>query len=229
MIVTRVSPAAFARPWEIVGELPKFINPSHHLGDVVATLWRTLAAFAIAAPIGLGAGVVVVKANRVRGQAEFVIEFLRSIPATSLIPLFMLFFGPKGASKIAVGAFSGALAIALSVIVGYRNLDPDRMQVADLLGLKGLRRTCLYELPEISPSLVVGARTAVSLCLILVVVAEMFIGSQSGLGRVIQDKRYSDAVPLVYAAILVTGVVGFAINFIFHRIETRLRRLNGGA
>ena len=227
LLWTGLSPAAFARPSEIIFELPKFVDPAHNLEDVLTTVKRTLGAFLIATPVGLVTGVLVVKAKWIRGQAEFMVDFLRSIPATALIPLFMVFFGPQGASKVAIGAFSGALVIALSVIVGYRNLDKDRVQVANLLRLKGSRRTWLYEFPEISPSLVVGARTSVSLCLVLVVVAEMFIGSGSGLGYVIQDRRYSDGVPEVYAAILVTGVVGFTFNSIFQGIETRLRR-NGG-
>ena len=73
------------------------------------------------------------------------------------------------------------------------------------------------------PALVVGLRTAISLCLILVVVAEMFIGARSGLGWLIQDRRYSDAVPVVYGAILVTGVVGYLFNHALRRLEAWVR------
>ena len=61
----------------------------------------------------------------------------------------------------------------------------------------------------------VGARTAASLCLTLVVVGKMFIGSTDGMGKVIMDRRYSDDVPTLYSAIIVTGFIGYGINYLF--------------
>jgi NitT/TauT family transport system permease protein len=217
------SPAAFARPNEIVAALPEFLDLHRSLPDVIATLSKTAAAVILAVPLGLGTGLLVVRVPRVAQEAEFCVDFLRSIPATALVPLFLVIFGAGGSSKIAVGCFSGALAIAISVIIGLRNLDPDRRHVADLIGLSGANRFWLYELPEIAPSIFIGLRTAISLALILVVVGEMFIGSGRGLGRIIMDRRYSDDVPGLYAAVFMTGTVGFLLNKAVLSVEQQLR------
>jgi NitT/TauT family transport system permease protein len=70
-------------------------------------------------------------------------------------------------------------------------------------------------------------RGAASLCLVLVVVAEMFVGGDGGLGRVIQDRRYSDDIPTLYGAIVVSGFVGYMMNLAFIAAEARVARFMG--
>ncbi len=219
MKLLKLSPAAFALPSEILLMMPKFFLPSGELYDLYSTVYRTIVAFLVSLPIGIVIGLFTSKISLVKDEASFVIDFVRSIPATALIPLFLVLFGPGDLSKITVGIFSGSLVIAISVLVGYQSLNKDRKRVSDLLNLNGFKRILYYELPEISPAIFVGARTAISLCLILVVVSEMFIGSKSGLGRIIMDRRYSDDVPTLYAAIVITGLVGYLINRLFLMIE----------
>lgn len=221
--VFRLSPAAFARPSEIFFSVYAFFLPSMMLPDVLGTIQRTLLAFILSFPVGIVFGIIASKSKYFDNELKFTIDFLRSIPATALIPLFLVLFGPHDLSKIAVGVFSGALSIAISVVVGEKSLNQDRKVVADLLKLRGFKRIILYELPEMAPVIFVGSRTAASLCLILVVVGEMFIGSNNGLGKVIMDTRYSDDVPTLYAAIVMTGVIGFFINFIFIYFEKRIK------
>lgn len=221
--VYNLSPAAFARPSEIISSIYVFFLPSMMLQDVLGTIYRTLLAFIISFPVGVFFGIIASKSKHFDNELTFTIDFLRSIPATALIPLFLVLFGPHDLSKIAVGVFSGSLSIAISVVVGQKSLNKDRKLVANLMKLRGLQRIILYELPEMSPVIIVGLRTAASLCLILVVVGEMFIGSQNGLGKVIMDTRYSDSVPILYAAIVMTGIIGYLINVIFVSLEKRIK------
>jgi len=229
MRIFEPSPAAFARPAEVIEVLPNFLLIDGSFGDVWKTLARALLALVIAIPIGLVVGVASAKITCVRGEAEFLVDFLRSIPATALVPLFLVIFGIGDASKVAVGSISGALAIAISVIVGLRGLNVDREQVANTLQIRGISRVYLYELPEIAPAIFVGLRTAASLCLILVVVSEMFIGSEEGIGRVIMDRRYSDDVPSVYAAIFIAGLIGYAINRVLLSVEKAVKSRIGNS
>lgn len=149
------------------------------------------------------------------------------MPATALVPLFLVIFGTGSESKIAAGAFSGTLIVAMSVILGYRSLDTDRLVIADMIGLSGSKRVLYYEIFEVLPSLLVGARGAASLCLVLVVVSEMFVGGDGGLGRVIQDMRYSDDIPTLYGTIIVSGLVGYIMNLMFIAAEMRIVRFMG--
>jgi len=220
-----LSPAAFARPSEIGLSIPNFFLYEHGLLHVGETFSKSLLALTISFPLGIFIGLSVSNMIFFRRELKFIIDFFRSIPATALIPLLIVIFGIGDKSKIAAGVISGSLAIAIAVIVGYSNLNSVRLQVVNNLQLKGLKRIFYYELPELTPSLFIGLRTAASLCLILVVIGEMLIGSETGLGAVIADRRYSDDVPVLYLAILLTGVLGFLTNACLEIFEFQFRKI----
>ena len=85
----------------------------------------------------------------------------------------------------------------------------------------------LLDLPEAAPQLFLGMRTGISLALILVVVSEMLIGSNRGLGKVIADMRYTDDTPRLYAAIVVAGAIGFFYNALVAFAEQQLVHWRG--
>jgi ABC-type nitrate/sulfonate/bicarbonate transport system permease component len=71
---------------------------------------------------------------------------------------------------------------------------------------------------ESLPQTFVGLRNGVSLALVIVVVAEMFIGSTDGLGhRVFESQLF--AMPDMYAAIFAAGALGYGLNLLFLLVE----------
>ncbi len=222
-----VSPAALARPAEVIQALPKVLSISGNLPDVWSTVSRSVLAFAISVPIGLFLGFLIFFANSARQPAEFLLDFLRSIPATALVPVFLIIYGIGDTTKIAVGVFSSSLVICLSVLTGLHGRSSTRLGVARTLGLTGLKRMVLLDLPEAAPQVFLGMRTGISLSLILVVVSEMLIGSNRGLGKVIADMRYTDDTPRLYAAIVVAGAIGYFYNAFIAFAEQRLIHWRG--
>src|SRR3989344_2535337 len=75
----------------------------------------------------------------------------------------------------------------------------------------------------------VGLRTGVSMSLVIVIVAEMFIGSETGLGHRIIDAQQVFNVKDMYTSILITGALGYALNLVFLLIEKRLVHWSGKA
>ena len=73
---------------------------------------------------------------------------------------------------------------------------------------------------SLQPSFV-GLRSAVSMALVIVVVAEMFIGSDNGLGHRIIDQQVLN-VKTMYAAILAAGILGYVLNILFLVIERKI-------
>ena len=68
---------------------------------------------------------------------------------------------------------------------------------------------------ESLPQTFVGLRNGVSLALVIIVVAEMFIGSDNGLGHRIIDAQQVMNVKSMYAAILSAGILGYTLNMLF--------------
>ena len=222
-----VSPAALAHPGEVIRSLPKVLAVSGNLGDVWSTISRSALAFLISVPVGVAAGFLIFFGGKSRQPAEFAVDFLRSIPATALVPVFLIIYGIGDTTKIAVGTFSSALVICLSALAGLRGRSSTRLGVAHTLGFKGIKRMVLLDIPEAAPQLFLGMRTGISLALILVVVSEMLIGSNRGLGKVIADMRYTDDTPRLYAALFVAGVIGFLYNALVAFAERHLLHWRG--
>jgi ABC-type nitrate/sulfonate/bicarbonate transport system permease component len=66
-----------------------------------------------------------------------------------------------------------------------------------------------------------GIRLAASVALVLAITAELVIGSP-GLGQAIAVAQASDAVPTMYALVVVTGILGVLINLLARTGERRL-------
>jgi len=222
-----VSPAAVAYPHEVALALPRLLTPSGGLADVVSTMTRSLLAFAISVPIGLTAGVLIFYSGNARYPAQFFVDFLRSIPATALVPFFLILYGVGDTTKIAVGVFSSGLVICLATVSGLCGRNTTRQTIARILKLTGVRRVCLVDIPEAAPQIFLGFRTGISLALILVVVSEMLIGSNRGIGKVIADMRYTDDMPRLYAAMVMAGIIGYLYNLALAASERWLLHWRG--
>lgn len=215
-----VSPAVLAYPREVLHALPGFLAPSENGPDLGSTAWRSLLAFLLSVPIGVVVGVASFYSGPYRQPARFGVDFLRSIPATALVPVFLILYGPGDLGRVAVGAFSSALVICLATITGLANRNATRVAVAELMGITGLRRVLIVDLPEALPQITLGLRAGVSLALILVVVSEMLVGSNRGIGRVIADMQYTDDKGRMYAAIFVVGALGYSYNVVLTVVES---------
>lgn len=187
--------------------------------DFGGTLGRTLAAFAVAATLGVPVGIVLGSDVRIYRSLEFAIDFFRSTPATAMFPLFLLIFGIGEESKIGVAAFSAWLVIVFNVAYGVMNARPTRILAARVMGASKGRIFRDVMFFESLPQTCVGLRLGVSYALVVIIVAEMFIGASSGMGRRIIDAQQIFDLRQMYASIIATGCLGYALNAFFLTIE----------
>ena len=191
------------------------------------TLQRTLVAFSIAAAVGMPLGILLGSAERAYRSVEFLIDFFRSTPASALIPLFLLIFGITDINKIAIAAFGAFLIVVFNSAYGVINARKERVMAARVMGASRwqiFRDVLFWE--SLQPSFV-GLRSAVSMALVIVVVAEMFIGSENGLGHKIIDAQQVMNVRVMYAAIMAAGILGYVLNIAFLFMEKRIVHWSG--
>jgi sulfonate transport system permease protein len=187
--------------------------------DFVKTVYRTAVATLIAAVIGIPLGIVLGSSERVYRSLEFVIDFFRSTPASAMFPLFLVLFGVGDETKISVAAFGAILVIVFNVAYGVMNARKTRLLAAKVMGASRLRVLFDVMLLESLPATFVGLRNGVSLALVIIVVAEMFIGSQDGLGHSVFEAQQLFDMPRMYAAIFAAGALGYGLNLLFVIIE----------
>jgi sulfonate transport system permease protein len=197
------------------------------LTDFLVTVSRTLQAFLIAAVIGVPLGVVLGSNERAYRSVEFLIDFFRSTPSSALIPLFLLIFGVSDINKVAIAAFGAFLIVIFNSAYGVINARKQRVMAAKVMGASRwqiFKDVLIWE--SLQPTFV-GLRGAVSMALVIVIVAEMFIGSDNGLGHRIINAQQVLNVKSMYAAILAAGVLGYALNVLFLFAERRIVHWSG--
>ena len=197
------------------------------LPHFIVTLERTLYAFAIATAAGMPLGIALGSNERAYRSVEFLIDFFRSTPASALIPLFLLIFGINDINKVAIAAFGAFLIVIFNCAYGVINARKQRVAAAKVMGVTRwqiFKDVLFWE--SLQPSFV-GLRSAVSMALVIVVVAEMFIGSESGLGHKIIDAQQVMNVRVMYAAIMAAGILGYALNILFLALEKRVVHWSG--
>lgn len=197
------------------------------MADFLITVWRTLEAFTIAAIIGVPLGVLLGSNEKAYSSVEFLIDFFRSTPSSALIPLFLLIFGVSDINKVAIAAFGAWLIILFNSAYGVMNARKQRMMAAKVMGASRwqiFKDVLIWE--SLQPTFV-GLRSAVSMALVIVIVAEMFIGSENGLGHRIIDAQQVLNVKSMYAAILSAGILGYLLNLLFLLMERRIVHWSG--
>jgi sulfonate transport system permease protein len=195
--------------------------------DFIKTVYRTAASTLIAAVIAIPLGIVLGSSERLYRSLEFVIDFFRSTPASAMFPLFLVVFGVGDETKIAVAAFGAILVILFNVAYGVMNARKTRLLAAKVMGASRLRVLFDVMLLESLPQTFVGLRNGVSLALVIIVVAEMFIGSQDGLGHSVFEAQQLFDMPGMYAAIFAAGALGYGLNLLFLLIERRFVHWSG--
>ncbi len=197
------------------------------LTDFAVTVWRTVQAFVIAAMVGVPLGVLLGSNEKAYRSVEFLIDFFRSTPSSALIPLFLLIFGVSDINKVAIAAFGAFLIVIFNSAYGVINARKQRVMAAKVMGASHwqiFKDVLVWE--SLQPTFV-GLRSAVSMALVIVIVAEMFIGSDAGLGHRIIDAQQVLNVKTMYAAILAAGGLGYALNILFLMAERRIVHWSG--
>jgi ABC-type nitrate/sulfonate/bicarbonate transport system permease component len=227
VVLHLVSPILLPAPADTLGQLLADARNGTLGSDILATVMRTLEAFLIATLIGVPTGVVLGASKKVYESVEFLVDFFRSTPSSALIPLFMLLFGLSDLNKVAIAAFAALLVILFSSAYGVMQARKTRVMAARVMGVPSWRIFTDVLLMESLPQIIVGLRSGISMALVIVIVAEMFIGSDDGLGHRIIDAQQVFNIKGMYAAILTTGALGYLFNMGFLFIERRFVHWSG--
>ena len=222
-----IKPILLPTPWDTLATLVTGLAGGPLLTDFLVTVKRTLEAFLIAAVIGVPLGIVLGSNEKAYRSVEFLIDFFRSTPSSALIPLFLLIFGVSDINKVAIAAFGALLLIVFNSAYGVINARKQRVMAAKVMGASRwqiFRDVLIWE--SLQPTFV-GLRSAISMSLVIVIVAEMFIGSDNGLGHRIIDAQQVLNVKSMYASILAAGALGYALNVLFLVVERRIVHWSG--
>jgi NitT/TauT family transport system permease protein len=242
--VAQVLNAAWLRPfillvmiivaWDLairIFHIPAYQIPAP--GDVVKVLWTdwpellsqtwpttyaTIAGFLLSALFGIPIAMLIAGSRTVESYVYPLLVFSQSIPKVAIAPLFVVWFGFGIVPKIIAAFLLGFFPVVVSAVQGFKSVDPDMVDLAR--AMKGSRFSvfCAINLPNALPAIFSGLKVSVTLAVVGAVVGE-FVGSNSGIGYVLQRSIGTFDLPTMFAALVILALLGVILFWIVDRIE----------
>jgi ABC-type nitrate/sulfonate/bicarbonate transport system permease component len=191
--------------------------------DVVPSLVRLGAGYALALVVGVAVGVLIGASPGLRAFCEPVLEFMRAIPPPVLVPIIMLVAGIGDTMKIVVIASGCVWPILLNTVEGVRGRDEVLSDTCRVYGIRGSLRLRHLILRAASPQILTGARQALSIAIILMVISELF-AAQNGLGFTVMQFSRGFQIPEMWSGVFLLGLIGVVLAAAYRLVERRLLR-----
>lgn len=213
----------FLPPFSVVAQamVGLFVDPVF-LVDLVSTISTWAIGLTISALVAIPLGIALGLSEVGYRSSRTVIELVRTMPAVALIPLVILVVGQGIEMKLIIAVYAAMWPILFNTIYGVHGTDPKAREMAQSFGLGRAAIIRRIVIPSAAPFIATGIRVSSSIVLIVIITVELIAGGATGLGSFIARMRVlGDQVVYVYAGILVTGLLGLAINLLLGAIERR--------
>jgi NitT/TauT family transport system permease protein len=189
-------------------------------GEAATTLASVAEGLAIATVLGVAAGVSIGTSRPLLDAFSPLIEFLRPIPGVALIPLAILVFGLDESMRRFVITYATVWPILINTIYGVRSSDRMLQDVARTSGVSSVGRLVRVTLPSAMPNIATGIRVSASIALLVGVTAEFYVGTD-GIGSYMHRQQTAFHLPELYGAVILVGVIGYAINIALRAAQRR--------
>jgi ABC-type nitrate/sulfonate/bicarbonate transport system permease component len=204
-----------------------FLTPNA-TGNLLPSLWRTLAGLAIATVIGVPLGIAIGRSRAISGYLEPLLQFGRALPVVTLAPVFLALFKIGNQMEIATIAFGTVWPILLNTIDGASSVDPVQLETARAFRLSAGQRLSRLIIPSALPKIFTGFRLSLSLALILMVFSEL-VGSSNGIGYEMLNAQNSFDLTELWCTIVLLGILGYLLNAILNGAQRKVLGWHRGA
>lgn len=181
-------------------------------GDLGAKLLGTIdhmiEGWVAASIAGVALGALIGSSRAARAYLGPLLEFLRPLPASAVIPVAIALFGLTRSMAIGVVAFGAIWPMLLATVHGFAAVEPRLYEVARALHLSRAAVIFKIALPSALPDIVAGLRLSLTVALILAVICEMIAGLD-GLGNWVLLSARMFRSPDLFAGVILLGAIGF--------------------
>ena len=187
----------------------------------LVTLKEVFGGLAIGLSVAVVLGYLLAKSRRLERVLSPFLVASQAIPIVALAPLLVIWFGAGSLSKVLVCALTLFFPVLVNTIVGIRNVDAELTELMRSLRASRWQVFRFLELPAALPVLLGGLKVGVTLSVIGAVVGE-FVGSDRGLGFLVNLARGLFDTPLMFVALVTLMGIAIALYLIVSLFETWL-------
>ena len=189
----------------------------------LGTVERMFYGWLLASFAGILIGAVIGSSERARAYLGPMLELVRPLPASAIVPLAIALLGLSETMVLAVISFGALWPTLLATVHGFSTVEPRLYEVSRALGLPRWKVIMKIALPSSMPDIIAGMRLALTVSLILAVIGEM-LASRDGLGSQILFAARSFRSADLFAGVILLGVTGYVSAVALNLVEARVLR-----
>jgi ABC-type nitrate/sulfonate/bicarbonate transport system permease component len=190
----------------------------HHIG---ISLVRVCVGFISGCFIAILLGVVLGRINFIYELFDPIIEFMRYLSPTAMIPIAIIWFGIGEFSKYFLIFWGTFFIVLVNTIAGVMRAPLVRQRAAVCLGATQLQIFRYIIIPSATPYIVTGMRIAMASAFMSIIPAEI-LAADSGIGFLLQNSSMLLQTNRIFVALLTISLIGFAFDRLFRMIVDRL-------
>jgi ABC-type nitrate/sulfonate/bicarbonate transport system permease component len=213
--------------WELyadLGPVDPLILPAPHA--VAQSLWRdrsllwdnlavtageVLLGIVVAGAAGFACAIALHLSLTLRRSTYPLLVASQTIPIPLIAPLLVVWLGFGLGPKLAIIGLISFFPIVVTTLDALARVDREQINLLRTLDASRWRILRHVELPAALPGLFSGAKVAVAVAVIGAVFAEVFGGSSSGLGHLVQQAIPQLLTARAYAAVLILSAFAIAL------------------
>jgi ABC-type nitrate/sulfonate/bicarbonate transport system permease component len=197
-----------------------FLAPAFY-EQLLPSVGRILLGFFLGSFVGLLIGLVI-GANRVLGDyVNPIVDYMRAIPATASLPIFILLLGGEDTMRVAFIAWGLSWYVLVNTAVGVANLDRTMLDMAKSFRISRLRLPVQVMIPAALPKTFAGLRVSLTAAVLLSVVSEFFLAT-NGIGfQMIQAQRRINVLDM-WSWMVILALLGYVLNTALDLTESRV-------
>jgi len=211
--------------------------------SLMMTLLRLTIGFGLgvvtAVPLGFWAGA----SRSVDRMLYPVVQISRPVNPVVLLPIVTVLFGLSSVASVAVGPldawkydvwdqvqiamvfilwWGSFFPVFMSTVQGVRSVRNAYRETMTLLGATSGQIVSKVVFPHAAPYIAHGMRVAMGISWLVLIAAEIFPGTRSGIGYMLCTACKTSDYQYTFAALIVIGIVGLLVDVLFARLERKV-------
>jgi ABC-type nitrate/sulfonate/bicarbonate transport system permease component len=214
------NPFLIPPPLEVIRTAIPMILSGEILADVSISMVRILVGFVTGSVVAIVMGVLLGRIKLLHDLLDPIIELLRYLSPTAMIPIAVIWFGIGEMSKYFLIFWGTFFIVLINTIAGVWRAPIARQRAAECLGANQLQIFVLVVIPSAAPYIVTGMRVAMASSFMSIIPAEI-LAADSGIGYLLQKSSMLLQTPRIFVALLTICILGFVVDRIFRFLVDR--------
>jgi NitT/TauT family transport system permease protein len=207
-------------PTQVIATALRMLQDGSLLDNAWASVSVIVTGWAVASLLAVPLGILMGSFKFFEALFEPVVDFIRYLPVSAMIPLLILYIGLGVEEKIAVIFIGTFFQLILLVADVAAHVSKDLLDSAYTLGASRLRVVTRVLVPATLPGVMDNLRITIGWAWTYLIVAEL-VAAEKGLGIMILESQRGLRTDKIFVGLVTIGILGFLSDTIFkalHRV-----------